>query len=394
MAAGLAFGLALGAYLPNVLLLPGCAVLLVGGARHGAIRPARLWARIGAAALYAVLAGALGLSILSWSHFRSRSMPPLGTACVPDSLDRFLSFLAGAEYRQTPALAPVLALGRLRDLTLTLGRSFLWIGLAVAVVGSVAQWRADWLAALALLVAFGGEFLFFSLYAATDYGTMVTVSYLIACLWFACGIASLSRLVLPNPSAVQLGALRCLLAILGAALLVTSAAADLCGLGRPGFGRAQGLGLASGLALLALSLLLRNAAVVLWLRRHTLQLTAFALSSGLVVTLLAGQARPRLLRSTNGDVSVFVHLSFDMFPPDAVVVARWDKLPPLLYYQRTEGLRPDVTVIEPLADWHPLLEQGDRPVLADEVDPALRARYQFIVRPHGWYLLRRRVQVE
>ncbi len=385
--AGLAFGLALGAYLPNLLLAPGCAVLLIGGARDGAFA-----ARVGAAALYAALAGTLGLAILSWSYFRSRALPPLGTACVPDTPARFLSYLAGAEYRETPVLTPALILGRLGEITLTFGRSFLWVGLLVALLGVVSQWRADRHTGLMLLAVFGANILFFSLYAATDYGTMIAVAYLVAALWFGRGLAAIARLRLPVLPPVWAAVLRRGLAALGAVFVVASTVADLFGLGKPGFGRAQSLALAGGLGLLGLTGLLHNRAATLWTRRNAMRVGVTILSAVLVAALLDGQARARLTHSANGDVSVFVHLSFDMFPPGALVVAQWDKLPPLLYHQHTEGLRPDIAVLEPLADWHPLLERGDRPVLVDEVDPVLAARYQFIVRPHGWYLLRRRVE--
>ena len=65
-----------------------------------------------------------------------------------------------------------------------------------------------------------------------------------------------------------------------------------------------------------------------------------------VLGLLASGLRVPLKERAGRPVTDFGMTSFEWFPAGAVVVARWYEFTPLLYFQQTRGLRPDLTIIE------------------------------------------------
>lgn len=402
--AAAAFGISLGSYLPNLLFLPGMVYLLVSTTGHPTTaaeddphttpaspaaprgRGAWLATPLGATLAYGAIALLVGSALLSWSFFRSRVLPPLGTTCVPDTPARFVSYLSGADYLKSPELTPAFYLQRVVDHAATFARSFLWAGLLPVIIGVISGLRQDRPAHISLLVMFSLNMGAFTGYAATDYTTMVAPSYYIACLWLAGGLACLSRTRLNLPQH-YIAILRRLAAVGAAALLAAALSADWVGLGKPGFGRAQQLALAAGVGLLVVTAALHRDSCARWLQANAIRIGCLALGACLVGALVRSQAQARLASRSSTHVTVFVLLSAEVFPPDAVVVAQWDKLPPLRFFQRTEGLRPDVTYVEPMQDWHAYLEDDSRPVLTDEFDPTLADRYRFVVVPHGWYRL-------
>jgi hypothetical protein len=97
------------------------------------------------------------------------------------------------------------------------------------------------------------------------------------------------------------------------------------------------------------------------------------------------QLPDRRADARNGDVTVFVISSFEVLPTDAVVVAQWDKLPPMLFYQKTRGWRADLTIVEPISNWQDHLRDESRPVLIDAIYESLTDKYRFEPVPHGWY---------
>lgn len=391
LTAALVYGIALGSYLPNLLLLPGFALLASplpadrSNQRHAGIPPTSLRT----AASYCATAALAGLALLSWSLFRSRTVPPLGTNCVPDTPRRFLSFLLGAEYRVAALNAPSFYLGRLWEHMQIFGHSFLWGGLLPAIVGWFSLWREERTLCTALSLAFGGVMLYFTTYPATDYATMVAPAYLLASLWLAKGLAVASQRRLRLPAGL-IDPLRRTAALGGALLLLTACASDALGLGRPGFGTLQRTAALTGSGLVLFGLALRSPKIAGTLGDHLARGICAVFGIALIGGLLYTQAEHRLARAASWEVTVFSHLSLEMFPPRAVVVAQWDKLPPLLYFQRVKGLRPDVTIVEPISPWHAYLAENTRPIFIDRVVPALIEDYQFIVWPHGWYRISRR----
>ena len=115
-----------------------------------------------------------------------------------------------------------------------------------------------------------------------------------------------------------------------------------------------------------------------------------------VGALVATQAGARVARSQSRQVTDFCLSSFATFPANATVIARWGRYAPLVYFQRTQGLRPDVTLVERsdspraypwgvVSDWraHACAAAARGPVVSDDAD--LRAPEGCRVVPLGPY---------
>jgi hypothetical protein len=399
LSAGMALGISLGSSLANILLLPAFLVLIwwrsgssshrlassdsaAGTAQQLASRTVRR--SLTAAVLFVSAALLVGGLMLSWSYFRSRVIPPLGTTSVPDSLPGFLAYLTGAEYTRDGAHSLDFYVHRLAEHAHTFGRSFLWVGMAPGLAGAWSLWRRQRIVGSMLLLVFAANMGYFTGYAATDYHLMVTTSYFVFSLWLANGVHLLTEPA-PRVSARPMALLRVLLAICGVALLVTTVAADWLALGRPGFGTAQRLALIGGAVLVGAALALCLSPIEQWFRTHLFRLCVALIVLALAAALARVQWPYRRAEARSGDVTVFVISSFEVLPDNAVVVAQWDKLPPMLFYQKTRGWRADLIIVEPISDWHRYLQSGSRPVLIDYVDKSLTHEYRFEPVPHGWY---------
>ena len=134
---------------------------------------------------------------------------------------------------------------------------------------------------------------------------------------------------------------------------------------------------------------------------------AMRLASAATVLLAAGlvwaNLPDRLERAKGTPVTDFALASLAQFPTNAVVVAGWEKLPTLLYFQTTRGLRPDVTIIEredtPLRYAHGTVDGyskyidkviSARPVVIDRIEKPIEGKYA--VRPinENWSELTRK----
>ncbi len=130
------------------------------------------------------------------------------------------------------------------------------------------------------------------------------------------------------------------------------------------------------------------------------RITVVAVALGMVLGLLT-LGMPGHLKDKQGrPVREFVETSLEWFPPGAVVVARWYEFTPLLYYQQTRGLRPDVTIVERsdrprhykwgmVDDWrrYVLAVARRRTVLVDGVEETLLGSCEFLPLQGGWYRL-------
>jgi hypothetical protein len=391
IAAGFALALCLGSYLGNLLAIPGLLWLL-WRARRDRVRPALLF----------LVTGAVATSLLlSWSFFRSSALPPIGTRYVPDSPRSFLQYLSAAQYGAAETLDPAFYWHRLAQHVPLFFTSFTWIGISLGLVGLVHQWRSDRPVCIGFLLLFGANFLYFTGYAATDYQTMVAISYLVFAPWVAYGVACLARFSVTLPRRL-LGAGQLLLLALGGGLGFASAGADWFGFGDPGFGLAQLIGVVAGLALAAVGLALRRPRFTGWAGRNTGAIVGVALSTAALALILYPQLRPRLERTRSEYVTTFVYYSYDEFPAGALVAASWDKFAPLYYFQQVHGARDDLTIVErtlgsagrprtyhfgSVDDWRQLvLDTVDsRAVFVDCEDALLQEGVDFEPVPHGWY---------
>ncbi len=264
-AAAVVFGLSLGSYLANVLLLPGMLVLLL-----------RQRVKIIHVAVFFLVIALVGGSVLSWSFFRSSTIAPLGTAVVPSTPTNFVLFLAGVQHGTIEAHPPAFYRDRLLEHGYTFTRNLVGLGVLLGLLGiwSMSRLRPDW--CVALLVAFAADMGFFTFYRAHDYHLMVTPAYWIFSLWIGYGIAFLLQ--------------------------------EFRGT------RWQNLAALAPLIIVAL--------------------------------LLAAQVRLRYERSRSTEVTDFANSAFSVLPQQAVALTRWREFTPLLYFQKTRGLRTDVTVVQ------------------------------------------------
>jgi hypothetical protein len=376
VATAVAFGVSLGTSLASLLILPAFVFLLL---HQGGTKLTRIMLFLSGIAI-------VGGPILSWSYFRSSGVRPLGTVHVPDSPGTFLLYLTGAQYGTVSLQRPGFYLDRFVRHAQIFGHSYLWSGIAFGLVGLWSQWKAQRPVAIALLLAFIGNMVYFTTYAATDYYTMVMPSYFIFSLWVASGIRFVSRQV--GHLRDRLGmAIHLALVVAGAAVITAALVSDRFGIGKPGFGPAQALMLVGGCVLLLGGFALRLPRVIRWLEANTGKTIARLVPAATIAGLVCTQLPTRVVQKHRAPVTFFVLASFDVLPKDSIVVARWDKLAPMLYFQRVRGLRRDITIVEPISDWQRFVYNEDvsRPVVVDMVYDSFEATHRFTPYPHGWY---------
>jgi hypothetical protein len=394
VASAAVFGTSLGSYLANLLILPGFLLLLLRRRRG----------RLARVALFLSIVIVMGSTILSWSYFRSSAIPPLGTRYLPDSPRGFLVFLTGAQYQTVQIQAWRFHLDRLVEHSGIFCRSFLFFGVILGLLGLRFHWKGQRPTCVALLVIFVMDMGYFTNYAATDYYTMAIPSYYVFSLWIAQGVHSLStQTAKPGKRLMTVIGLSPLL--VGLVVIGFALGADRLGFGRPGFGPVQVLLLLSGLGLLLVGFALRRkSSQGHWISVNVGRIAAVLLSLALVVGLACTQLASRLERSRRTPVTDYVLASFEVFPEDAVVVASWDKFAPLLYFQRTQKLREDLTIVErtlgteprprtyrfgTVDDWRLFVRRAaqSNPVFVDIPDESIGSPYEFDPAYHGWYQL-------
>jgi hypothetical protein len=397
--AALAVALCLGSNLTNSLAVPGL-LWLVWRAEPG---------RMKHSALFLVIAFLASALLLSWSYFRSVQLPPIGTRYVPDSPQRFLTYLSGAQSVATETHPPSFYLARVVEHLATFCRAFFWIGIPLGIVGLWLLWRSRRALCIGFLLIFAANAAYFGIYgpiryelfAAAEYDLMLSVCYLVFSICIGCGIGFISRYDCTLPQ----GAVRAAqLVLLGGGILLAlvGSLSDTLGIGRPGFGAAQSLLVAAGVLLGGAGLALRRTAVIRWVGANAGTIAVAALAVVIITGVAYPQLAPRLARTRSRYVTTYVLSSYDQFPEGALVAASWDKFTPLLYFQRVQGLRSDLTLIErtlgtePLArtydfgtvaDWRTFAADsvGLRPVFVDETDEVLAAAFILEPVPHGWH---------
>jgi len=174
------FGLSLGTYLANLLFLPAFLFLVLYRNQR------RRWT---AATAFLLITAIAGIIVLSWSHFRSRVIVPVGTLHVPDTPAGFIQYLTGAQYQTTTIHTPAFYLKRLVEHGQLFAKNFLGVGVILGLVGLWQQWTKHRAICICLLIIFAINFGYFTGYAAPDYFYMVTPSYFVFALWIAYGLA-------------------------------------------------------------------------------------------------------------------------------------------------------------------------------------------------------------
>jgi hypothetical protein len=121
---------------------------------------------------------------------------------------------------------------------------------------------------------------------------------------------------------------------------------------------------------------------------------AVVLPATLIGALLVSQMPGKLARTRVTPVTSTALASLASFPQHTAVLAKWDTFTPLLYFQQTRGLRPDVRLLERSTQWrrypwgtvnewlsYIAATVGSRPVIVDALDASLLRHYE--CRPIG-----------
>ena len=179
--AGATFGLSIGAGMSNLLLLPGLCLLVMGA-------KIRRWR---SPVVFVLTAGIVAALVTSWSFLRAQSMPPLGAVDVPTSASSFLRYLSAAQYRAIGLESSTFYMDRIGDHFLHWGRSFLWVGILLAIVGAHAHWKKSRSTFVALALMFAANLGYYTFHTWIDYREMAAPSYFVFAIWFGFGLVSL-----------------------------------------------------------------------------------------------------------------------------------------------------------------------------------------------------------
>lgn len=318
LGSALFFGISLGTYLANALLFPAFAFLLLRRRRKG----------LAQALTFSLIVAILAALVMSFSYFRSRTLPPIGTEYIPGSFDDSLRYFTGRQYGTTQAQSSSFYLSRPIDHTWIFAKNFLVVGIAFGLIGGVSLWRSKRDAALFFILILTINLGFFTFYRADDYYNMVTPAYFVFSLLIAYGFD------------------------------------------------------------------------VVWInheRFRVVVVTILVLMCGLIFLT---QLKAQVKRSNRYPVTEFSRSTFNIVPANAVVISGWTKFPPLLFFQKTEDLRLDCTLIE-RSNHRRYYEHGQvdsykdyidtkvssRPIVLDQVDSELSLRYKVTTLDENWFLL-------
>lgn len=319
LGSALFFGISLGTYLANALLFPAFAFLLSRQRRKG----------VAQAMTFSLIVAILAALVMSFSYFRSRTLPPIGTEYIPGSFNDSLRYFTGRQYGTIQAQSSAFYLSRPVDHIWIFAKNFLIVGIAFGLVGGVSLWRYKRDVALFFTLILAINLGFFTFYRADDYYNMVTPSYFVFSLLIAYGFN------------------------------------------------------------------------VLWLNQGRFRVVAVTILVLTCSLLILTQLKPRVSRANRYPVTEFSRSTFNIVPTNAVVISGWTKFPPLLYFQKTEDLRLDCTLIErsnhrryyehgPVDSYKTYLASmvSSRPIVIDQVDSELRSRYEVTTLDDNWFLLK------
>jgi hypothetical protein len=318
LGSALFFGISLGTYLANALLFPAFAFLL--------LRQRRKW--LAQAVTFSLIVAILAAFVMSFSYFRSRTLPPIGTEFIPGSFDDSLKYFSGRQYGTTEAQSSSFYLSRPMDHAWIFAKNFLVVGIAFGLIGGVSLWRSKWDVALFFLLILAINLGFFTFYRAGDYYNMVTPSYFVFSLLIAYGFN------------------------------------------------------------------------VVWMNHERFRVVALTVLVLMCSLLFLTQLKPRVKRSNRYPVTEFSRSTFNIVPANAVVISGWTKFTPLLFFQKTEDLRMDCTLIE-RSNHRRYYEHGQvdsykdyidskvssRLIVIDQADSKLRSRYEVTPLDENWFLL-------
>jgi hypothetical protein len=184
-------GLSMGHHLATALLVPACALFVLGVAPRRALAPRAMAA--------AVAGGLLGLSIYAYLPLRSLAEPAFNYAGTYDSAGAFHPvdlrdprnlwwLVTGRSFAgQMLGYSPLDWLREAGGFGVQLARSFFAVGIGPGLLGLAVLLRRDRWLGLALLLMFLANAVFYIGYRVIDKNTMYLPTYLVWALWAGVG---------------------------------------------------------------------------------------------------------------------------------------------------------------------------------------------------------------
>lgn len=307
------FGLSLGTYQANLLLLPAfLLIVFIRSPREKIL--GRLFA-------FCSITGLIWLVFIGYSVVRSHA-----TLAINYSLNSFreiLAYITGVSLRPSYPKALTFYIGRTIQHANLFSKNFLYLPIPIGVLGAFAFFKQRRIAGLFLVFIFLINYLFFSYYAVSDYFTMPTPAYFIFCLWVGCGVAATGQ----------------------------------------------------------------------WLKNHENIWKTISLALCLLVIggQLISQLPERYALSNTRPVTDLIVPTLIAFPKDAIVISRWERYAPMLYFQQVRKMRGDVTLVVSYDYLNQInlltLQAPGRPILIDNNDKMLKESYQIKHFQRRWFLI-------
>jgi hypothetical protein len=308
------FGLSLGTYQANLLLLPAFLLAIILSVPREKV--------LNSLAVYCSTIGIICIIFLLFSVLRSRAL--LAINYPLNSFQEVLNYATGAGLRPPYPKNIAFYVERTMEHARIFSTNFLFLSLPVGLLGLLGLLKQKRTVGLFLGIAFGINFLFFTYYSVSDYFTMPTPAYFIFSIFIGYGLAVLPQnRLLGNPNNVELAAI------------------ILCAL--------------------------------------------------IIGVQLVNQLPPRLERANTYPVTELLVPALNAFPKNAIVISRWERYAPLLYFQHVGNLREDVTLVESddflgqISSYS--LNSPDRSILIDNHGQKLSEKYQINRYYRRWFLI-------
>ncbi len=307
------FGLSLGTYQANLLLMPAfLLVLLISMPRDLALNKL---------VIFCSITGFIWLAFLAYSVFRSHATLAINYHLF--SFQEIVTYATGANLRPPYPKDITFYIERTIKHASLFSKNFLYLPIPIGLIGVFALFKQRRMLSLFLGLAFGINYLFFSYYAVSDYFTMPTASYFIFSVFVGCGLAFLARKrSLVNENVEFAGIVLCVL---------------------------------------------------------------------LIGAQLVNQLPARFERSNTRPVTELILPALNVFPKNAIVISRWERYAPLLYFQQIRKIREDVSLVvsneflDQIAAYS--LQSPDRPILIDNNDRVLWDNYHIKRYYKRWFLI-------
>lgn len=196
------FGLSLGAYLANMLLIPAFVIFIY-------LRRKNDYKQILG---FLICFGVTSLLIHSFSYFRSQQSIPLGTLYLPDTLSGVLKYISGKQYDTMAVHDARFYLDRTFEHAVIFSRSLFGLGVLAGLVGFWYSAKVNRQLFVFFLITVVINLGFFTYYQPGDYYTMVGPTYFVFAIWIGFGTRWLGAQSLPvlRKSAIPVLIITCL----------------------------------------------------------------------------------------------------------------------------------------------------------------------------------------